>query len=1154
MKKIIFGLLALLAVTFLKAQVTGDTIVVKGWKYGSTNRDTLIQFPNGNLTFEKIILKYNMRCKNNLVSNQTQPNQGCGEWDYSCNTYIIDSTKIENALNTHPSHIISAFTGTSFNYVTAPLYDYYNYTLSNVVLSSIISETQYTLGTGLAPAPNVLKANEKSNKSQLLYTAAELTAAGFTPGNINGILLNVANAGGTVNFFKLGIQHSTLTALNASTVTLSGFTNVHNANYSFINGSNRVQFHTPFVWNGTDNLLLEFSFTNTGASTPIVFNGTNGASVMALYSKNNYALDLSASGHAILNASTMSGISNEISVAFWAYGLSSAMPSNTSLLYGYGSNISQRNLNLHLPWSDNSMYFDCGYSAGGYDRINKVSTAAEQGGQWNHWVFTKNAVTGNMRIYLNGVLWHSGTAKTKPISILNLILGKDNNLSNNWRGRINELSIWNKELSLNDIQTWMNKPLDATHPFYTNLLGYYPMNEGSGLNLTDVKNNLISSGVNLQWTYDRGANLTRSFNETTVRPNLVFLRGTYASTTNTLIVKDSLARNPNIVQSFSITSNAAVVPMANDLVALVSTTNLYQATPLNIYNGDTGALTGTLAVLPQGNITVSTLNYYKRYPYYNEIMSFVTPYGKGLSMGINGKTWYYDVTDFTPLLKGPKRMVMALGGEYQEQMDIDFWFIVGTPPRNVLAFDQLWQGAARAGGASIGSVNNDTRFAPVTFTALGNAQFFKVRSTITGHGAEGEFQQNGGVVNHYFNVNGGVNEFAWSVNKECSFNPIFPQGGTWVYDRQGWCPGESSLLKEYDLTPHITPSSTVTLDYNCSSPQNPSGDYRFIVANQVVTYGGINHTLDASIVDVSAPSNKVLYSRKNPVCNNPIILVRNTGSSIINDIEIHYWLNTSSVHQMHSWTGTLTPMDTLSIVLPISNLWYFGLQQNNNLFKAEIVKVNFSVDDYSYNNKYSSPFNIPEVIPGNMSIEFKTNNLPAHNTYTLFDDGGNVVGSSNFTAPNTTYDDIYFLNGCYKLVVTDFGNDGLSWWANTAQGSGFVRIKNGSGTPIKTFQPDFGGGFEYSFTTDSPVSLEKNTFSNSLNLYPNPAHDKFSLEGAALEGAEIRVNDVLGRQVELPVSHKDTRMEFITSGLTPGVYFITITKDNETAVKKVIIN
>jgi len=94
-----------------------------------------------------------------------------------------------------------------------------------------------------------------------------------------------------------------------------------------------------------------------------------------------------------------------------------------------------------------------------------------------------------------------GTRKTKPISILTLSLGKDADLLNNYKGRINELTIWNQELAASDIQSWMNKPVDASHPFYANLLAYYKLNEGTGLTIPIQKNNLTSTGVNLQWTY-----------------------------------------------------------------------------------------------------------------------------------------------------------------------------------------------------------------------------------------------------------------------------------------------------------------------------------------------------------------------------------------------------------------------------------------------------------------------------------------------------------------------------------------------------------------------------------------------------------------------------------------------------------------------------
>ncbi len=1157
MKKLIHYFILLFISGNIFAQQTGDTIVVKGFKYGSNTRDTVINFPSGNTTYEKIILKYNMRCKNNLVSTQAAPNQGCGEWDYSCNTYIVDSSKIENALFTNPNYMVSNFTGSVFPYTSQALYDYYNFSQTSVTLNSVVSENQYTLGNGSNAMSNVIKPNVKSGRTMVLFTAAELSAAGLTAGNINGLMLNVSGSGASVNFLKIGIQQTTLTALNANTVAVSGYSTYYHSNYTFTTGVNRIQFPAPaFVWNGSSNLLLDISYTNTNPNNPLFISGTNTSSVMTLFANNNYALDLSALGHVILNAPSLSNISNEMTVSFWAYGNAALLPNNTSILYGYDSNPNNRNFNLHLPWSNSNMYFDCGFANGGYDRINKAAVPAEISGQWNHWAFTKNAVSGDMKIYLNGFLWHSGTAMTKTISILTMILGKDNALQNNWKGKINELSIWNKELSQSDIQAWMNKQINNTHPFYTNLMAYYKLDEGTGQVVTDSKNNLTSTGVNLQWTYDRGTNLFKSFTESSSRPNVVFLRGTYNLTTATVTVKDSIRRNANVVQQYSITSNAGISPMTDDQVVLVSTQNLYQASPIYTYNGDTGVLTGTTAVNNFSVLNITDLPYYKRYPYFNEIMSFVTPYGKGLSLGANGKSWYYDVSDFAPILKGKKRLLMTLGGENQEQMDLDFWFIVGTPPRTVLQYDQLWQGAARAGGAAIASINNDTRFPVLTQSILPTAQSFKLRSTITGHGAQGEFSQNGGTIYHNFNIAGGAPEFTWQITQKCSDNPMIAQGGTWVYPRQGWCPGQASLLKEFNLTPFISPGNTVTLDYGCSNPPNITGDYRYIVANQFISYGAMNKTLDAAVIDVLQPSDKFLYSKFNPICSNPVIVARNTGSTTLTGMTIDYWINNASAKETYTWTGSLASMDTAIIVLPLGNLWKAPTLSSGNKFNVDIKKANAAVDQYTYNNVYHSAFELPISISNSFTIVFKTNNYPSEDTYTLTDDVGNLIAVSSLTAANTVFNDYYELIGCFKLKVEDVGGDGVQWWANAAQGTGYIQLKDAAGNIVKTFNPDFGNGFEFSFTTydaSNLVGLQDNGLTYAVNIYPNPAHDKFILQGNIPDGAEIKITNMLGQMFEVPSTKTAIGFEFDAGKLKPGVYVVSISKDNRTSIKKIVI-
>ncbi|MFM2255091.1 MAG: hypothetical protein RLZZ47_580, partial [Bacteroidota bacterium] len=173
-----------------------------------------------------------------------------------------------------------------------------------------------------------------------------------------------------------------------------------------------------------------------------------------------------------------------------------------------------------------------------------------------------------------------------------------------------------------------------------------------------------------------------------------------------------------------------------------------------VYNGDNGALIDSTINQSEGSIELTKLNYALRFPWYNELVSFVTPYGINLDLGMKGKDWYFDLTDFAPLLKNKKRLVVAMGGQNQEQMEMEFLFIVGKPVRPVLAFNQLWQGGARIGGPGINGILNNTVFAPVKVPLLGAAKAFKLRSTITGHGSDGEFEQNGGPITHTMNVAG----------------------------------------------------------------------------------------------------------------------------------------------------------------------------------------------------------------------------------------------------------------------------------------------------------------------------------------------------------------------------------------------------------------
>jgi len=893
-----------------------------------------------------------------------------------------------------------------------------------------------------------------------------------------------------------------------------GFTEVYFSDFVFVSGANRIPFHTPFMWNGTDNILVEFSFTNTISQDPIRFTSDSLGSAMGLFAINNYALNLSHSGEAKLDTAKFSTIKNEITISFWAFGNANQMPITTSILYGYDAN-------------------------------------------WNHWAFVKNASTGDMKVFLNGQLWLSGTGKVKPITLINLILGKDQNGNSNYKGNINQLMIWSKALPDSMIPRITRNYETQQAPYIENLVSYYPMNEGSGNLINERVNNNTVTVKNARWNYNRGEQISYGFTNTMHRPSLIFTRSTFNLSITPNVVTDSVVRATHVIDEFSITSKQGAYPISNDVVNVVSTTtNYYSASPSLIFNGDAANLpiVDSISNLVEGSLAMSNLNFFRRFPWYNEIMSFVTPYGIGLNLGVEGRTWYFDVSDYEPILRGDKRILMTLGGQNQEQNDVEFWFIVGTPPRNIVGFNQIWQGTNRTGQAPLTAINNQNRFASENVSIPANGKYFKMRSSITGHGADGEFEANGGQVNHYLNLNGGDNEFEWIISEECAFNPVFPQGGTWVYDRQGWCPGQRSLLKEFNLTPLVTAGTTANIDYNASAPLKTGGDYNYHVAHQLVSYGEFNFTRDARIMDILQPNNGIVHGKKNPMCDNPKIVIQNSGKNPITQMLISYGINNGTA-LTHEWKGNLAAMETDTIVLPHKgSLWNSGISGTTNTFTTQILRVNeVDNDAYVLNNKMSVRFTLPEIIPSVFTLEFRTNNRPTESAYKLFDDWGNLIDSKSFTDANTTFSKQYNLGGCYKLVVEDKGHDGVQWWANSAQGTGFIRLRRANNTILKTFQPDFGGGFEYSFTTNWALTIAEETIENEIMVFPNPSKGMIHINGNHLEGAKLVLYDLLGKVLMTINTLKANENILYTEQIGSGIYVLQIETRKGLLSKKISI-
>ena len=1107
-----------------------DTLMVQGFNYNSTTRDSVINFPiDDHNKYEKILMYYSMRCKDGRVSTGSDRNRGCGEWDYSCNTSIIDSSRIDSLITAHPSHIIPGFGGTSFQYTTIPVYVYYLRDLNQTSINSINSESTIALGSEQTDNSSLFS-QQAANKAYFLIHEDEL--ASFGENKLSALSFDFSGDLEDVNFLGIRLASTTQSEINLSQLPINDLEEVFHNHVSKDELSQPLYFYKDFDLNPGENVLVELTYTSPDRSKELT-------TPSSTYMENRFAYHEGNDGYIDFNNSTaqigtegMDRIQNEITFAFWANGNEDVLPRNTSMVYAE-DDANRRQLNIHLPWGNGIVYFDCGNNGSSYDRIQKEADPEDFSGKWTHWTFTKNAVSGSMKIYLDGELWAGGSSNFNPINMSSFILGSGPNGNNAYPGLLDDIVLFDRELDASEIRQLMHERPNPNNTYYDNLIRFYDFNEEDDLVIKD------HSPFQVDGTFERstrrrifrGSDIFKDFTYSTSRPNLNLFGGSYDRNTEVTTITDSVLTFPFEIIPYSIEGS--------DLVE-GSSIFYWQAGDTYVFDQN-GDIYEYLEVEDEGRININDIFYFRKRPAKFELLSFVTPYGIGLDFGMEGKTWIFDVTDFGPILKGDKRLLMDRGGQWQEDMDIKFAFIEGTPTRPVLDIHQVWP--VESNGYT--SILDNRRLEPRTLPLEDNVKEAKLRIASTGHGQEGEFIPR----THWINIDN-ERAYEWSLWQECAFNPVYPQGGTWVYDRAGWCPGEATEIYEYEIMNEIAGQNEFIVDYGLNTA---SGNSNYIVNVQVAKYGEANFSRDAELMRIMAPTDYIEDFRINPTCTNPRVLIKNNGTSVINTVRFAYGVE-GETRQFYTWSGSLNYLAKTEIEFPqLPNAqWAKG-----NKFYAEITHINGQEDEYEANNRVSSKYETVPHINGDIIISVLTNNAANETRWRLLDEAGNEVISytSNLSA-NTRYTDtLTNLNGCYTLKVTDTGQDGLSWWANN-DGNGFLRIRGGSSSWTR-LQADFGGEITYSFTTGQVVDVEEKILDDAqINIFPNPSQGRFVIETEGLSNLYLTVYNQLGQVVrsstKFEVNTTYDEVELDLSNEMSGIYYVLIDSDQGRSTRKII--
>lgn len=188
---------------------------------------------------------------------------------------ILTATLLDGVANWFdvPSGGTSIYTGTSYTTPSLTTDDTF------YVEGSAGQPTVHTIGTGTTTnnitAVTPYSQAWESIRTQYLYKASDLNAAGVFGGALTSLAFNVTQINATLPYayFRIKLGQTTAAALTTTGYNAATMTEVYvNPSLTLTaTGWNDYLFSTPFNWDGNSNLIVEVCFENDPNSTGILY-------------------------------------------------------------------------------------------------------------------------------------------------------------------------------------------------------------------------------------------------------------------------------------------------------------------------------------------------------------------------------------------------------------------------------------------------------------------------------------------------------------------------------------------------------------------------------------------------------------------------------------------------------------------------------------------------------------------------------------------------------------------------------------------------------------------------------------------------------------------------------------------------------------------
>lgn len=363
----------------------------------------------------------------------------------------------------------------------------------------------------------------------------------------------------------------------------------------------------------------------------------------------------------IPNSSSLDLSTNIYSISFW---MKSTYPTTKQCQFitkysGIGTTTNGLMFVLNNSTNGNSLQYMYQSTAGGWGSAQTPVANLPQSGSWVHVLITTN--NGYDKLYVNGLLVSSNTTKHSykygaNTNSLRLGVGPTQNTGNYFNGSLDDIRIYNRELSQSESNTLYNET--QTGDITTGLVAYYPFN-GSGNDASGNGNNGTVYGATL--TTDRFGNANSAFG--------------FNGTSNYIQVADANSLDFGNTTSFTISCWIKTTGTDGNFHGIVTKSTITPTTELgwqlgsqnNVIQNEFGG--GTTVANFHGNILINNNNWHLITYIVNRNTNNASYYVDGiLDNSLNSSNFSLNISNSRPMYFGADRQ---LGAPYFFQGSID---------------------------------------------------------------------------------------------------------------------------------------------------------------------------------------------------------------------------------------------------------------------------------------------------------------------------------------------------------------------------------------------------------------------------------------------------------------------------------------------------